>query len=222
MARGRLEPPNLDDRTWQELVDQARALIPKYAPKWTDHNPSDLGITLIELFAWLVEGLIYRLNRVPDKNLIAFLNLIGITRDPATPASTHVTYLLANGAPPLDVPVGHQVSTQQTEESDAIIFETDEPVRVLPTNLTTALYLYRATADNQLRYRDITARIVNTPLSGLIDTVPASPTHGTALIALGFDTATAERLRLRVRLSRPFANNAAQVVWQYSRGQEQP
>ena len=69
-------------------------------------------------------------------------------------------------------------------------------MRVLPTNLTTALYLYRSTADNQLRYRDITARIANTPLSGLIDTIPASPTHGTVLIALGFDTATAERLRL--------------------------
>jgi hypothetical protein len=64
MARGRLEPPDLDDRTWEEIVAQARALIPTYAPDWTDHNPSDLGIALVELFAWLVEGMIFRLNRV--------------------------------------------------------------------------------------------------------------------------------------------------------------
>ena len=42
-SRGRIVPPNLDDRTWQDLVDEMRALIPIYAPQWTDHNPSDLG-----------------------------------------------------------------------------------------------------------------------------------------------------------------------------------
>ena len=93
MARGRLDPPDLDDRKWQDLVDQARDLIPIYSPEWTDHNPSDLGMTLVELFAWLVEGMIYRLNQVPDKNFIEFLNLVGITRDPATPASTWLTFL---------------------------------------------------------------------------------------------------------------------------------
>jgi hypothetical protein len=49
--RGRIVPPNLDDRVWADIVDEARALIPKYAPQWTDHSYSDLGITLIELFA---------------------------------------------------------------------------------------------------------------------------------------------------------------------------
>ena len=83
MARGRLEAPDLDDRTWEQIVAQARALIPTYAPNWTDHNPSDLGITLIELFAWLVEGMIFRLNRVPDKNLIEFSEP---DRDHARPA----------------------------------------------------------------------------------------------------------------------------------------
>jgi len=83
--RGRIIPPDLDDRTWQDLVDEMRALIPKYAPQWTDHNPSDIGITLIELFAYLVEGLIFRLNQVPDKHYVEFLNLLGLTRDPAVP-----------------------------------------------------------------------------------------------------------------------------------------
>ena len=108
--RGRIVPPDLDDRTWQDLVDQMRALIPKYAPQWTDHNPSDLGITLIELFAWLGEGIIYRLNQTPEKNYLAFLNLLGITRDPPTPARTYLTF--TSGVPtPVTVPAGTQAQT---------------------------------------------------------------------------------------------------------------
>src|SRR5690349_3017419 len=105
--RGRIQPPNLDDRTWQDLVDEAKALIPKYAPLWTDTSASDLGITLIELFAWLVEGLTYRLNRVPEKNYIAFLNLLGITREPAVPAHTFLTFTAQPSAtPPIKVAQG--------------------------------------------------------------------------------------------------------------------
>jgi len=68
--------PNLDDRHYADLVEEARALIPTHAPEWTNHNPSDPGITLIELFAWLAEMQIYRLNRVTDNNVRTFLKLL--------------------------------------------------------------------------------------------------------------------------------------------------
>ncbi len=68
--------PNLDDRTYADLVEEARALIPSLYPEWTNHNPTDPGITLIELFAWLTEMLIYRANRVPDQHMITFLKLL--------------------------------------------------------------------------------------------------------------------------------------------------
>jgi Baseplate J-like protein len=71
-----LKLPNLDDRTYDDLVQEAIALIPTYAPDWTNHNPSDPGITLIELFAYLSEILIYRLNRVTPANRYAFLKLL--------------------------------------------------------------------------------------------------------------------------------------------------
>ena len=71
-TRGRIQPPTLDDRTWQDLVDEMLALKNAYAPGWTDDSPSDIGRTLIELFAWLVEGVIYRLDQVPDKHYLAF------------------------------------------------------------------------------------------------------------------------------------------------------
>jgi hypothetical protein len=68
--------PNLDDRTYADLVEEALTLIPAYAPEWTNHNPSDPGITLIELFAYLTEMMIYRLNRVTDENKKASLQLL--------------------------------------------------------------------------------------------------------------------------------------------------
>ena len=68
--------PNLDDRRYADLVEEARALIPTHAPEWTNHNPSDPGITLIELFAWLTEMQIYRLNRITDNNIRTFLRLL--------------------------------------------------------------------------------------------------------------------------------------------------
>lgn len=68
--------PNLDDMTWEELVSEGRSLIPAWAPEWTDHNPSDPGITLIELFAFFSEILIYRVNRISDDHLIEFLKLM--------------------------------------------------------------------------------------------------------------------------------------------------
>jgi hypothetical protein len=71
-----LNLPNLDDRRYEDLVDEARAMIPGLAPEWTDHNPSDPGITLIELFAYLTEMLIYRLNRITDENIRTFLKLL--------------------------------------------------------------------------------------------------------------------------------------------------
>ena len=69
--------PNLDDRSFQDLVDEAKRLIPRFCPEWTDHNVSDPGVALIELFAWMTESMIYRLNRVPDKTHITFLDMIG-------------------------------------------------------------------------------------------------------------------------------------------------
>jgi Baseplate J-like protein len=71
-----IQLPNLDDRTYNDLVIEGLQLIPTYAPEWTNYNPADPGITLIELFAYITEMLIYRLDRVTDENKLAFLKLI--------------------------------------------------------------------------------------------------------------------------------------------------
>src|SRR5512138_1330842 len=68
---------NLDNRTFDDLMEELRGLIPRYAPEWTDHNLSDPGITLLELFCWVAEGMIYRTNRIPESSRRRFLELLG-------------------------------------------------------------------------------------------------------------------------------------------------
>lgn len=71
-----LKIPNLDDRNYTDLVDEALSMLPRYAPEWTNHNPSDPGITLVELLAYFTELFIYRLNRVTKDTKIRFLQLL--------------------------------------------------------------------------------------------------------------------------------------------------
>ena len=106
-----LQAPNLDDRTFAQIVSEAKTLIPRYAPEWTDHNESDPGITLVQLFAWMTEMLLYRVNRIPDRNYIAFLRLLGIELLPARPASAELTFTLARkDTDVVLVPKGTQVA----------------------------------------------------------------------------------------------------------------
>ena len=78
--------PNLDDRRWQDLTQEAIPLIPRYAPQWTDFNTHDPGITLMEMFAWLTESMVYQLNRVPDRFTWKFLDFIGYPKLGPLPA----------------------------------------------------------------------------------------------------------------------------------------
>jgi hypothetical protein len=68
--------PELDDRPYPELVTEAQALIPTLYPAWTNYNPTDPGMTLVELLAWLTEMVLYRLDQVPEANYWAFLRLL--------------------------------------------------------------------------------------------------------------------------------------------------
>src|SRR5258705_2586817 len=81
-----LQIPNLDNRTYQELLDQTLARIPVHNPEWTNFNKSDPGVTLLELFAFLTENLLYRANLIPERNRVKFLQLLGVPLRPASSA----------------------------------------------------------------------------------------------------------------------------------------
>src|SRR3954469_10616788 len=119
-----IPPPKLDDRSFNDIVEEAISMIPRYAPEWTNHNPSDPGITLIELAAWMTDLLIYRMNQVPDKNYVAFLNLLGIKLKAPQSARALLRFSLVDGAPKQRIPRGTQVATPQATEENTVTFET--------------------------------------------------------------------------------------------------
>ncbi|OQY24157.1 MAG: putative baseplate assembly protein [Anaerolineaceae bacterium 4572_32.1] len=142
-----LPEPVLDDlRFQQDLVDVARRRIIHYCPEWTDYNLSDPGITLIELFAWMTEMITYRLNRVPEKNYIKFMELLGVQLRPASSARTELTFWLSAPLPlraedeaaalTVVIPRGAEVATRRTEEEEEIIFTTDASLRIGAPQLT--------------------------------------------------------------------------------------
>ena len=128
-----LPTPNLDDRRFQSYVDDAKRLVQQRCPEWTDHNVSDPGVTLIETFAWMTDQLVYRLNRVPDRLYVKFLELIDVQLFPPTPARTELTFWLA--APPEErqrIPANTKAATIRTETEDAIVFSTVDDLDLVP------------------------------------------------------------------------------------------
>jgi len=122
----------------KDLVDEARKRIVQYCPEWTDYNLSDPGITLIELFAWMTELMVYRLNRVPDKNYVKFLELLGLQLKPASSARTDLTFWLSVSLPISEdnqqsviIPRGFQV-TADSSGNEEIVFSTDRALEIFP------------------------------------------------------------------------------------------
>ncbi len=169
-----LPAPNLDDRHFQDLVDDAKRLVQQRCPTWTDHNVSDPGVTLIEAVAQMVDQLIYRLNRVPDLNYIKFLELIGVElRSPAA-ARGHVTFWLSAPQPQtVQVRNESQVATPRTDISDPVVFCTTRELAIIPCS-----FAHSATQTNQSAPVDTTMTLGR----GGFRAFSATPVVGDALL----------------------------------------
>src|SRR5918992_2113393 len=148
-GKGRIDgarpAPTLDDRRFQDLVDDAKRLLQERCPTWTDHNVHDPGVTLIELFAWMTEQVVYRLNRVPDRHYVKFLELLGVRLHPPTAATADLTFRLSAPQPEVvHVPEGTEVTTVRVADRDMVTFTT---VRELPIPPCQARHVAVAPAD---------------------------------------------------------------------------
>ncbi|MGH9896976.1 MAG: baseplate J/gp47 family protein, partial [bacterium] len=137
-----MEAPQIDQRTHADIVAETELLAARYSA-WrpSPTGKLDPGGTLIRIFGRFAELIIQRLNRVPEKNFLAFLNLIGTELLPAQPARTLLTFKLAENSP-VDavVPAGTQVAAPPLEgEEDEVIFETTRDLVVTRTQLQAVL-----------------------------------------------------------------------------------
>ncbi len=133
-----LQAPNLDDRRFQDIVDETKLLIPKYCPEWTNHNLSDPGVALIELFAWMSEMMLYRLNQVPERFYVKFLELMGVGPYPPAAARAELTFWLSTVLDhPVTVPARSQVGANGVS-GPAVIFETTRDLVIAPPQLIAA------------------------------------------------------------------------------------
>ncbi len=130
-----LPSPNLDDRRFQQFVDDAKRYIQQRAPEWTLQR-RDPGVTLVETVAHMADQIVYRRNRVPEKNHLAFLDLVGITLFLLLAARTDLTFWLsAPHEEPIVLPVGTEAATVRTENEEAVVFATERELTMVPCSL---------------------------------------------------------------------------------------
>lgn len=133
-------PPRLDTRRYQDLLDEALARIPVHTPEWTNFGASDPGVTLIEVFAFLTESLLYRANQVPERNRAKFLQLLGVPLAPAASARGIVTLRNDSAADKVFTLDGGLEAL-----AGDIAFRTERGLDVLPVDAK--LYVKRPVAD---------------------------------------------------------------------------
>ncbi|MEU7980816.1 putative baseplate assembly protein [Micromonospora sp. NPDC049081] len=123
-----LPVPHLDDRTFLDLVTEARERIRQSCPGWTDLSAHDPGIALVEAFAHLTEVMIFRLNQLPDKAYVQFLNLLGVTRHAPTAAWADVRLVRTGGdRAAVRIPAGTRIAAARGADPKPVVFVTTEP-----------------------------------------------------------------------------------------------
>jgi hypothetical protein len=131
----KLVTPKIDKRNFKELLRQSQALAPFYTPEWIAGQQGEPGQALLNIYLHLQEQILSRLNRVPDKNLLAFLDMMGIKLLAAQSARAAVTFTLANGTTEhVLVPSGTLLSGQAADGSGEVIFQTEKDQLITPAN----------------------------------------------------------------------------------------
>ncbi|QFZ18659.1 putative baseplate assembly protein [Saccharothrix syringae] len=129
-----IDLPNLDTRSFDDLIAEALRRIARFAPEWTDLNPSDPGVTLVELFCWLADTVLYETNRVPELAHLKFLQLLGMRQRPALPAEVDLTFDPVEDKQ-VDVPKGTRAAATD-DRGEQVVFETDHHLALVPHELT--------------------------------------------------------------------------------------
>jgi hypothetical protein len=167
--------PVIDARTQKDIIDQAHSLRPVYTPQWNTGR-QDSGTALIAIFSRLMEIMISRLNRVPEKNFLAFLDTAGVSLLPPKAARAPIKFVPSAGAKKdAVVPAGTQLATAPLPGQEPIPFETERGLTVSRSRLV-QLFAYDPDAD---QYSNLQALVI---LNDANDSASFAPFVGSSLI----------------------------------------
>lgn len=122
-----IAPPVIDDRRFGQLVDETLARARIHTPEWTNFNQSDPGVTLVQLFAFVGESILYRANLTPERNRAKFLQLLRVPLAPATEAQGLVAIANERGEPKVQT-----LAADLEVRAGAVPFRTQAALDVLP------------------------------------------------------------------------------------------
>ena len=145
-----LNPPDLDDISYEELVEDAIRQIPNLSETWTDHNPSDPGITIIEMLAWIAESEIYHLDQITEDHIRRFLRLLGVEPHRAQSALFEVTVTASGDSPRGRIPDGEKLHVE-TEAGDHLCFETVSDLVISPASIDAVVTIHHGTRTDHTR-----------------------------------------------------------------------
>lgn len=119
--------PELLSSNRRSVEAEIRARITSFTPEWTNLEKNDAGIALIRLFSEQVQPVLERLNRLPEKALVEFLNITGVQPLAATAASVLLEFEISEDATEsVLIPAGFQVGADAADSSgELVIFETE-------------------------------------------------------------------------------------------------
>ncbi|NTX34064.1 putative baseplate assembly protein [Myxococcus sp. CA033] len=139
-----LPTPRLDDRSFSQLVEQARSRILALCPEWTDLTPHDPGMVLVEVFSHLTETMLYRLNRLPEKAYVEFLRLLGVRLQPPAAASVRLRFSLARASErPTEIPRNTPVTLSRAGAGvEPVVFHTADAVTIAPGDTQVEVLAY--------------------------------------------------------------------------------
>ncbi len=213
-----VEAPQIDLRRQPEISARLRELLLRHCPgAWEDMEEireDRWADALVQVYARMMETVIRHVNRVPDKNFIAFLDTLGISPLPPRPARTALVFELAKGSPPhAKIPVGTQVAAAESPDGKPVVFETEDDLTVIAPGLIRAISISPA----EDKYSDHSGVLLDDESDG-----EATLLKGNSLIphrlyiAGGDDFAFEESATITVK-TEPLPNltklNSAEIDW---------
>ena len=135
--------PSVDytSRDYSAILTDMTNLIPIFSPTWTNRDPADFGMTLLELFAYMGDILNYYIDRTANEALITsatqrqtvlqIAGLIGYTPTNSTASTVTLTFQNST-ASPITLPALTQVATSLVSNGTTtqVVFETNSALTV--------------------------------------------------------------------------------------------